>query len=121
MIGEYRLVLVLLLILFVPLFYKYVCRWPRQQKQQPKDLLQQMETVQKKENEQSDSTEPVILSGKAERPQQSEMLVAPSLVYVEKRHSCCSRKRLLWTYNLSPSPCSFPSYPIIRLFLFRIR
>lgn len=84
MIGEYRLVLVLLLILFVPLFYKYVCRWPRQQKQQPKDLLQQMETVQKKENEQSDSTEPVILSGKAERPQQLEMLVAPSLVYVEK-------------------------------------
>nr|WP_129731667.1 sigma-70 family RNA polymerase sigma factor [Parabacteroides goldsteinii] len=94
MIGEHRLVLVLLLILFVPLFYKYVCRWPRQQKQQPKGLVQQMETVQKKENEQSDSTELVILSGKTERPQQSEMLVAPSLVYVEKTPSLLFPKEI---------------------------
>ena len=94
MIGEYRLVLVLLLILFVPLFYKYVCRWPRQQKQQPKGLVQQMETVQKKENEQSDSTELVIFSGKTERPQQSEMLVAPSLVYVEKTPSLLFPKEI---------------------------
>lgn len=95
MIGEHRLVLVLLLILFVPLFYKYVCRWPRQQKQQPKGLVQQMETVQKKENEQSDSTELVILSGKTERPQQSEMLVAPSLVYVEKTPSLLFPKEIV--------------------------
>ncbi|MCL3853650.1 sigma-70 family RNA polymerase sigma factor [Parabacteroides sp. GYB001] len=122
MIGEYRLVLVLLLILFVPLFYKYVCRWPRQQKQQPKDLLQQMETVQKKENEQSDSTEPVILSGKAERPQQSEMLVAPSLVYAEKTPSLLLPKEIavdvqpvtkpLFVSELSHNNTVFISHPL---------
>ena len=122
MIGECRLVLVLLLILFVPLFYKYVCRWPRQQKQQPKDLLQQMETVQKKENEQSDSTEPVILSGKAERPQQSEMLVAPSLVYAEKTPSLLLPKEIavdvqpvtkpLFVSELSHNNTVFISHPL---------
>lgn len=122
MIGEYRLVLVLLLILFVPLFYKYVCRWPRQQKQQPKDLLQQMETAQKKKDEQIDSPEPVILSGKAERPQQSEMLVAPSLVYAEKTPSLLLPKEIavdvqpvtkpLFVSELSHNKTVFISHPL---------
>lgn len=87
MLGEYRLLLVLLLLLLVPLFYKYVYRWPRQQKLPPKDLVQQAETNKKEGDKQIDSPEPVILSGKAERPQLSEMLITPTSVHAEKMSS----------------------------------
>ena len=87
MLGEYRLLLVLLLLLLVPLFYKYVYRWPRQQKLPPKDLVQQAETNKKEVDKQIDSPEPVVLSGKAERPQLSEMLIAPTSGHAGKMSS----------------------------------
>ena len=87
MLGEYRLLLVLLLLLLVPLFYKYVYRWPRQQKLPLKDLVQQAETNKKEVDKQIDSPEPVVLSGKAERPQLSEMLIAPTSGHAGKMSS----------------------------------
>ncbi len=87
MLGEYRLLLVLLLLLLVPLFYKYVYRWPRQQKLPPKDLVQQAETNKKEGDKQIDSPEPVVLSGKVERPQLSEMLIAPTSGHAVKMSS----------------------------------
>lgn len=104
MLGEYRLFLVLLLLLLVPLFYKYVYRWPRQQKLPPKDLVQRTETEKKEEDKQIDSPEPVILSGKAERPQLSEMLITPTSVHAEKMSSLLFPEEIIVDVQSSTKP-----------------
>ena len=120
MLGEYRLLLVLLLLLLVPLFYKYVYRWPRQQKLPPKDLVQQAETNKKEGDKQIDSPEPVVLSGKVERPQLSEMLIAPTSGHAEKMSSLLFPEEI--TVDVQPAVKPYLSTNcLVRLFSVRIR
>ena len=83
MINEHRLALLLLLLSFVPLLYKYVYRHPRRLPKTFEDIAQQAETEKEEktmEGQKLDSPNPIIHSIPVERPQPSEKLTAPPLI-----------------------------------------
>lgn len=83
MINEHRLALLLLLLSFVPLLYKYVYRHPRRLPKTFEDIAQQAETEKEEktmEGQKLDSPNPIIHSIPVERPQPLEKLTAPPLI-----------------------------------------